>query len=65
MVQNRMELIAAKEPSMVVDKLVTEGLVLLGGNMLNIGLIGCLQASVIDKLWDGSQVARVVASSEW
>ena len=50
MVQNRRELIEAKELSMVVDKLVTEGLVLLGGNMLDIGLIGCLQTSVIDKL---------------
>ena len=50
MVQNRMELIPAKELSMVVDKLIPEGLMLLGDNMLDIGLVGCLQTSVIDKL---------------
>ena len=58
MLLNRVELIVAKGLSMVVDRLL-----LLVGNMF--GLIGCLQTSVIDILLDGSQVARVGASSEW
>ena len=61
MVQNRKELIAAKELSMIVEKRVTEELV---GNMLNIGLIRCLQTSVIGILWDGIQEARVVAKCQ-